>query len=121
MGFMEIIVVLLVLYVCNRLSEALPTGFLFSLAMWLLTVLAAFIGLAAVLFIKGSLPHPYVMNGEIIIKEMQNFFLALIASPFVVWFYRNRRRAKAAAPTADGGSASSGGTERRRAGRPPVR
>lgn len=31
MGFMEIIVVLLVLYVCNRLSEALPTGFLFRL------------------------------------------------------------------------------------------
>ncbi|MBB3461526.1 hypothetical protein [Rhizobium sp. BK377] len=80
----------------------MPTGFLFSLAIWLLTVLAAFVGLAAVLFIKGSLPHPYVTSGEIIIKEMQNFFLALIASPFVVWFYRNRRRAKAAAPPADG-------------------
>ncbi|MBB3308692.1 hypothetical protein FHT78_000421 [Rhizobium sp. BK196] len=77
-------------------------GLLVSLAIWLLTVLAAFVGLAAVLFIKGSLPHPYVTNGEIIIKEMQNFFLALIASPFVVWFYRNRRRAKAAAPPADG-------------------
>ncbi len=110
MGFMEIIVGLLLLYVCNRLSEALPMGFLFSLVVWLLTVLAAFVGFAAAFFIKGILPHPYVTNGEIIIKEMQNIFLALIASPFVVWFYRNRRRARAAAPPADGGSTSSGGT-----------
>jgi len=88
----------------------LPIGLPFSLVMWLLTVLAAFVGSTAVFFIKGILPHPNVTNGEIIIKEMQYIFLALIASPLVVRFYRNRRRARAAAPPADGGSASSGGT-----------
>ncbi len=48
-------------------------GFLFSLVIWLLTVLAAFVGFTAVFFIKGILPHPNVTNSEIIIRKCRTF------------------------------------------------
>lgn len=86
--------------VAQIMSKRLPSGFLYSLLVWLCTIVAAFAA-TALAFTALAYVGPAAMTpNELVVSAAINFVEVLFVSPFIVWFLRRKARRQAAAPEA---------------------